>query len=95
MDTSTLVDFNEEELALAQAQADKDLDLLAAASAKAREKRVEPEPVTERHMNRAERRAQVKYYAKLLAETERQEPIRNATIIPRAKRRRQKGGRRA
>jgi hypothetical protein len=54
----------------------------------------EPEPVR-MPMNRAERRKQVKLYAMVLAATERQTPIVNPTIIPRAKRRRQKGGRRA
>jgi hypothetical protein len=38
-------------------------------------------------MNRAERRAQVRMYAKVLAESERQRPIVNPTIIPRQTRR--------
>jgi hypothetical protein len=46
-------------------------------------------------MNRAERRAQVAMYARILAAQERQTPIVNPTIIPKAKRRRHKGGRNA
>lgn len=51
--------------------------------------------VTRMPMNRADRRAQVKLYARILAETERQTPVVNPTIIPRSQRRKRKGGRRA
>lgn len=53
------------------------------------------EPIVRQPMNRAERRAQVKQYAAILALTERQRPIVNPTIIPKADRRRRKGTRRA
>jgi len=38
-------------------------------------------------MNRAERRSQVKLYALLLRESNKQQPVVNATIIPKNKRR--------
>jgi hypothetical protein len=43
-------------------------------------------------MNRAERRQQVKLYALLLRETEKQTPVVNPTIIPKSKRRRKGSG---
>lgn len=47
------------------------------------------EPVITRvPMNRSERRAQVKQYARMLALTERQRPVVNPTIRPKSKRRR-------
>lgn len=42
-------------------------------------------------LNRAQRRQQVKLYALLLRETEKQTPVRNSTIIPRSQRRRRAG----
>lgn len=42
-------------------------------------------------MNRAERRTRVKFYAKVLAESERQVPYVDPTIVPRYQRRRRKG----
>lgn len=44
-------------------------------------------------MNRAQRRAQVQQYARILAETERQTPVVNPTIIPKSARRQRKGSR--
>lgn len=43
-------------------------------------------------MNRAQRRQQVRLYAMLLANTERQRPVVNPTIIPKSKRRRKGRG---
>jgi hypothetical protein len=88
-----------EVMAVAQAQAEKDLELLAALQARKEEGLEEQEPFTittdepvRVPLNRAERRAQVKLYAAILASTERQTPIVNPTIIPRRERRRKKGG---
>lgn len=41
-------------------------------------------------MNRAERRQQVALYARVLADSERQAPVVNPTIIPKSKRRRRR-----
>lgn len=46
-------------------------------------------------MNRAQRRAQVKFYAAMLAETERQTPVVNPTIVPKSARRLRKNSRHA
>lgn len=90
-----------EVMAVAEAQAAKDLELLQALNARKAEAQ-EQEPITittdepqRVPLNRAERRAQVKLYATILASTERQVPVVNPTIIPRRERRRRKGGRRA
>jgi len=89
--------LDEDVQARAEAMAAEDrklLDMLKEQTAEWREKNrptPEPEPVV--HLNRAERRTQVKMYAQLLAETEKQTPVRNATIIPRAARRRRKAHR--
>lgn len=66
--------------------------LILDAVADAEEKHARPAPVKV-PMNRAQRRAQVKFYAKLLAETERQTPIVNPTIIPKSARRQRKNSR--
>lgn len=73
---------------LAEALAD-----IKTATEQVRENRVtevSSEPVVRIKLNRAERRAQVKFYASMLASTERQTPVINPTIISRADRRRQK-----
>lgn len=92
-------------MAVAVAQAEKDIALLEQLNAKRAEAKAEQEPITittddpdlmeRKPMNRAERRQQVKLYAMLLRETEKQQPIVNPTIVPKAARRRKKGGRRA
>lgn len=94
-----------EVMAVAEAQAAKDRDLVAhladlkTATEQVRDTRQEVidveenediEPAPRYVMNRRERRQQVQFYANLLAQTERQVPTRNATIIPRSERRRQK-----
>jgi hypothetical protein len=79
---------NTDAQAIAVEQAAKDAALMV--ELQARPKAPKPEPV---HvpMNRKERRSQVKFYARMLAETERQTPVVNATIIPRSQRRRRPG----
>lgn len=54
-----------------------------------------PQPVAAPRipLNRAQRRAQVKQYARILALTERQVPVVNPTIIPKSARRRRKNSR--
>jgi hypothetical protein len=84
-----------EAMALAEEAAAKDGELLAqltAAREKVTENRVIPnvEATPRRVMNRADRRAQVQAYARILAMTERQEPVVNPTIIPKSARRRRK-----
>ena len=95
-------------MALAEAQALKDAELLAALQERKREVKerilaevgeaeaAAPAPAAPVRipMNRAQRRAQVRMYARLLAATERQQPVVNPTIIPKSARRRRKGNRR-
>lgn len=78
---------------LAEAQAAKDAALME--SLQARRKDVAANIAAERphYMNRAERRAQVKYYAAVLAAGNKQEPYVDGTIVPRSQRRRRKGSR--
>lgn len=90
-----------EAIAAAEEQAAKDGALLAqlnearqkAREARAEEPEQEPFTITTDRvpLNRAQRRAQVRQYASLLAATERQTPIVHPTIIPRSKRRRRPG----
>lgn len=91
-------------LAIAEEQAEKDAAMLAALQEKweqwdektaALAEQIEPEAPEVRPLNRAERRAQVAFYAMVLAGGNKQTPVRNATIIPRAERRRRKQHRRA
>lgn len=108
MDADTLPP---EVLEAAQRQADADKELLAQLQARTAELDAAKQeamtivtdhevdeddvPVRRPTMNRAQRRQQVRFYAQLLAETEKQAPYVNPTIIPRASRRRRKGGRHA
>lgn len=89
----------DEAMALAEEAAAKDRALLADIKLMAKHtKRVadeKPKQPERNPMNRAERRAQVKVYAAVLAMSERQTPVINPTIVPRAQRRRQKQHRRA
>jgi len=90
---TTVAELEDAMLALAQAQAKKDADLMASLQERDKDqpKPIRPEPVKRVPLNRAQRRAQVKQYARLLTLTERQEPVVNPTIIPKAKRRRRPG----
>lgn len=81
-----------------EALAAKDAELLSALQQRTQERMSvttdQPEKVLEPKvpMNRAQRRQQVALYARVLAETERQTPTVHPTIVPKAKRRRRKGG---
>lgn len=96
----TEADVSDAALAVATAQAAKDAELLAALKKRPKKAKQEhmtvvlddpvTEPLVQPRMNRAQRRERVAQYAKLLAFTERQEPVVNPTIIPKSKRRRQK-----
>ena len=90
--------------AIAEAQAEKDLELLRALNAR-KDNEQEPFVITTDDteateesiieprvpMNRAERRQQVKLYALLLREGEKQRPYVAPTVIPKSKRRRKPG----
>lgn len=90
----TQSDLSDAALALAQAQAKKDADLMEALKDRPKPKVIEAVAATPRIlMNRAQRRAQVKAYSRVLAMTERQVPVVNPTIVPKSKRRRQPGQR--
>jgi hypothetical protein len=81
--------------ALAEAQAEKDREFLADLRKKQVSEVILDETSTAENvaaairqpMNRAERRAQVKQYATILAYGNRQRPVINPTIIPKADRR--------